>query len=173
MREEECEYLNLLYEYLKSHFGSPQDPAPNTLEEKTRLVDVLLKRYLEHDNIIRRELELYLEILDLRQELLKELLAFTDTVKALCKGGLDDKMRYYFLNSGRDRLISLLEVCKRLRETVEKARSGEGETASKLIIYYIKDNHEVMLKRLKKTVNLFERALKKFERQLKNRVSES
>ncbi len=173
MKGEECEYLDLLYEYLRSHFGSPSDPTPSNLEEKKRLLDEFLKRYLEHDNILRRQFETYLEILDLRQKLLKELSDYSDSAKALCKGDLDEKMHSFFLNSLIERLVNLLEICGKLKATVDKATDSEGEKASNLLIYWIQDNHRKMVNRLQETINIFEKKLEKLSKKLNKNRCES
>ncbi|WEU40253.1 MAG: hypothetical protein OdinLCB4_007240 [Candidatus Odinarchaeum yellowstonii] len=170
MREDKCEHLDLLYRYLKSHFSSPSDPEPASLEEKKILIDEMLKRYFEHDELIRRQLEVYLKLLDLRKNLLKELQDYSDSGKALCDGDLDEKMRSYFSNSVIKHLENMLEICGKLQRLLEEASSSEGEKASKLIIYYIQENHREMINRLKNTVKIFARKLE--ETRIKINTSE-
>ncbi|MEM2906886.1 MAG: hypothetical protein QW739_02265 [Candidatus Odinarchaeota archaeon] len=163
-RELACEYLDFLYEFLKTGYSSPEDFKPKSIQEKISLINVMLKRFAREDEIIKKQLELYLEIEGLRKQVLKELAEYMDSIQAACLGRADEKITRYLLESSENHILNALEACKRIESKIGEAKNQTGAEASQLILNWIKDNHKLMLERLQRAVKILKAAGEELEK---------
>lgn len=174
MGEEErrlaCEYVNLMYSFLRLGFSDPQEKEAESNEEKIQIIERMLNRFIEHDRKLSDLLQLYQEINALRRKAFKEAAEHMISIKALCDRELPAEMKNLFLKESEAKLNETLRICERINQLIKQAKQSENAKTASELIEYIENNHQVMEERLETAIELLKTARNELEKLKKDKT---
>lgn len=159
-----CEYVDLIYAFLKLGFSDPQENEAKNTEEKIMRVEAMLDRFIEHDKRVSELLQLYQEISFFRRKAFKEVIEHMVSIKALCDQELKPEMRKLFLKESETRLAQAQQICEKLSLLINQAKQPENNKTVLELIEYLENNHRVMEERLQVAVELLNMAREELEK---------